>query len=74
MMMACSFGPKFSEILQLANCAPRGQMIAVLSRYKSRGEIKRFLELAQDSSFVDTWPIRAVTINGSAYPEPLGAD
>jgi hypothetical protein len=74
MIMACSFGSKFPEILQLANSAPRGQMIEVLDRYKPRGEIKRFLELAQDSSFLDPWPIRAVTIDGSAYPEPLGSD
>lgn len=74
MIMACSFGPTFSEILQLANTAPREQMIALVSHYKPRGEIKRFLELVHDPSFLDPRPIRAVTINGSTYPQPLGAD
>ena len=74
MIMACSFGSTFSEILQLANSAPRGRMVEVLSRYKPRGELKRFLEHAQDPSFLDPWPIRAVTINGYTYPEPLAAD
>ena len=70
MIIACSFGPTFSEILQLANGAPREQMIAALSRYKPRGEIKRFLELAQDPSLLDPWPIRAVKINGRPSRNP----
>jgi hypothetical protein len=72
-IMTCSFGPTFSEILQLANGARRGQTIGALSRYKPRGEIKRYLELGQELSFLDPWPIRAVTINGLAHPETLGA-
>lgn len=68
MIMANSFGSNFPEILQWANSAPRAQIIEVLSRYKPRGEIKRFLELPQDPSPLDPSPIRAVMINGSAYP------
>lgn len=72
MVMARSFGPKFAQILKLANNAPQSQMIEILNQYKPRGEIKRFVELAQDSSSLDPSPIRAVTTNGSGHPA-LGA-
>lgn len=61
MIMARSFGSPFSEILQLANSAPRGQMIAALSPYKPRGEIKRFLELTPAARVADPERARRVS-------------
>ena len=66
-IMAKEFGSAFGQVLSLANTKGRDQVVAALGRYKPRGEIKRYLDLPLDSSFVDAEPIRAVTVDGRAW-------
>ena len=67
--MAADFGPAFAPALSLTNSKPRAEVATVLERYKPRGEIKRFLNLPLGPTLVDAEPIRAVTVDGVAWPD-----
>jgi hypothetical protein len=71
-IMAKEFGSAFGPVLSLANSKTRNQVVAALGRYKPRGEIKRYLDLPLDPSFVDAEPIRAVTVDGRAWEATTG--
>jgi hypothetical protein len=64
--MATKFGPAFAPVLSFANAKTREDVVAALGRYKPRGEIKRYLDLPLDTSFVAAEPIRAVEVDGSS--------
>lgn len=66
-IMAKEFGSAFGQVLSLANSKTRDQVVAALGKYKPRGEIKRYLDVPLDPSFVDSEPIRAVTVDGRAW-------
>jgi hypothetical protein len=65
-IMATKFGPAFAPVLSFANAKTREDVVAALGRYKPRGEIKRYLDLPLDTSFVAAEPIRAVEVDGSS--------
>lgn len=71
-IMAKEFGSAFGQVLSLANSRAREQVVAALGRYKPRGEIRRYLDLPVDPSFVDAEPIRAVTVDGRAWEATAG--
>lgn len=66
-VMAKEYGPALVGALASMNNDTEQQVKATLSRYKLRGEIKRYLELPEDPQAVGS-AIQAVTVNGATWP------
>ena len=68
-VMAKEYGPAFVGALTSMNNDTSQQVEATLSRYKPRGEIKRYLDLPENPQAGGS-AIHAVTVDGSSWPVP----
>lgn len=67
LVMADEFGPSIATVCATANSKTREQIIATFERYKHPGEIRRYLDLRYEPTFIDPNPIRAVTLDGRPW-------